>query len=275
MLIYFRSDKLRFKSTFDPKRYVALRSTACGIPQKKKSDATSKKVPTSPPRKAMTTGKAPNVIVWVDLETTGLDEKFDVPLELGVKVTDLDLTVLHQESWYIREEGWLEKLERNTLVREMHEKSGLIDELVGLPEYRRTPDGQIMSWGSNQAAFLAWRWLTEDLGLPSGEYPMAGSSVHFDRKFAERHLLVFNAFFTHRHIDVSTLKELAKRYRPDIYNAMKNDPRFDKKNAKHRGLADIDATLKELKQYLMDFLWLLNGTPGSIHDQQSVLPVFE
>lgn len=210
----------------------------------------------------MTTGNAPDVMVWVDIETTGLDPKLDVPLELGIKVTDPDLRVTHQKSWYIREEGWLARLEKNPEVYEMHKKSGLLEELLVLPKRRRLPDGQIASWGSNQAAFLAWQWLTEDLELPANEYPMCGSSVHFDRKFAERHLFVFNAFFTYRHIDVSTLKELTKIYLPDIYDAIRNNPRFDKKNAKHRVLADIDATLDELRQYLANFLLL----PGRLEE---------
>jgi oligoribonuclease (3'-5' exoribonuclease) len=192
--------------------------------------------------------------VVVDLETTGLDESQDLPLELGVKITDKDLKILAQNSWLIKPYGWQAALQANPVALDMHTKSGLVDELNATSYEFTTPEGQYMTRGYPQMSLLAWKWLTEILGLETDKYPMCGSSVHFDRKFTKEYLSAFDSFFTYRNIDVSTFKETAKIVAPGLYNEMQRDPRFDKKNTKHRVLPDIDATLAEFKVYLDQFI---------------------
>jgi oligoribonuclease len=197
----------------------------------------------------------PDGFVVVDVETTGLDELNDVVLELGVVVTDRYLNILHENSWLIQEANWLGKLiDAVPVVREMHEKSGLKSELLALPEFRPRQDSQIADWGANTAAYLAWLWLTEDIGLEPNTYPMVGSSVLLDRSFAKRRLPIFDAFFTYRCVDVSSIKELCKVLNPSLYAVMKADPKFDSANKTHRVLDDCRATIAELEFYLTNWL---------------------
>lgn len=192
------------------------------------------------------------LMVWVDLETTGLDEKTDYVLELGIKVTDTDLNVLRQKDWLIAPpEDWMEKLERTPAVLEMHMGSGLITDIehdLGIrgPFFWKDPRNEY----SNLISFFAYQWLTEGLRLEAGKYPMCGSNVaNFDRKFVAEHLPMLNGFFHYRNIDVSTVKELCRIYRPDVFEKL---PKPDKKD--HRVLADLDWSLTELRYYLDNFL---------------------
>lgn len=196
----------------------------------------------------------PKVLVWIDTETTGLNPRFEVPLELGLKVTNYDLEVLGSWSTLVQPEGWREKMKQaQPVVQEMHSASGLLGELELLPELRPRIDGQIMSWDSNVASYLAWEWLVREMKLPEGVYPMAGSSVQFDRAFALEHFPVLESFFTYRNIDVSSTKELCRIYNPRLSDLMKADERFQKANARHRVLDDISASIAELRMYRHKF----------------------
>lgn len=188
---------------------------------------------------------SPNVLVWVDIETTGLDAEKDVPLELGIKVTDTNLKVLHEKAWLVFEPGWRERLlGADSFVQEMHTKSNLKSELF---DYSLNAEETPAQFISSRAVY----WLVEVLELPTGEYPLCGSSVHFDRKFLQKYFPALHSFFSYRNIDVSTVKELCKRLRPKIYEKnILNNPRFDKANAKHRVLDDIDNSIEELKIYI-------------------------
>lgn len=228
----------------------------------------------------------PKVMVWVDEETTGLNPDTDRILELGVIITDYDLNILNERKWYIKDVGWEEALEANPFVKEMHDKSGLTAELLSLPELRtlkRMNDGSgnyplagvtgRCGWGSIQASHLAYVWLTQELKLPEGVYPMCGSSVHFDRKFAEVHLPILNSFFHYRNIDISTLKELCKILNPDLYSRIYSETGFDKANAVHRVLPDIRETLREAEFYFDNFLFIQGDASEYEEDEnQLTLP---
>lgn len=224
------------------------------------------------PTEPVHTVTPPEVLVWVDTETTGLfPYEGDVMLELGVVITDYDLNILKENSWYVRDEGWLEKLKENEFVYNMHLNSGLVDELLALPEYQHRGD-QTMSWGRQSASYLAWKWLTKELHLPGGKYPLCGSSVHFDREFIEKHMPVFHGFFHYRNIDISTLKELCKIFNPGLYSRIYNETGFDKANSKHRVLPDIRDTLAEAKFYFDNFLFQEIRGINLMFDGQDPIP---
>lgn len=195
---------------------------------------------------------AGGILVWVDTETTGLDCQCDDVLELGVKVTNKDLKVLREKSWVVvPPRGWYSKLEDKSCVMEMHENSGLLGEVLRRSEELEERNGAPMDeTNTNLVSYAAWTWLVDDLGIKPGERPMVGSNVaNFDRRFAQDKLLMFNAFFHYRNIDVSTIKELCKMYRPDIYARL---PQPDAKA--HRVLGDIDWSITELRFYLDNFI---------------------
>lgn len=195
---------------------------------------------------------ADGILVWVDTETTGLDCQCDDVLELGVKVTTRNLEVLREKSWLVvPPRGWYSKLETNLEVMEMHENSGLVGEVLRRSEELEERNGEPMDdTNTNLVSFAAWTWLVDDLGIKPGERPMVGSNVaNFDRRFAQDKLLMFNAFFHYRNIDVSTVKELCRMYRPDVY------ARLPQPAVKaHRVLEDIDWSIKELRFYLDNFI---------------------
>lgn len=193
--------------------------------------------------------------VLVDIETLGLDHAHDPVIEFGVRVVDKYLSELARKTWLVLPGVGLASFqgmfrESAEVVREMHTKNGLYEEICD------TMEGQHANYSANFQSLMAWKWLTEDLGLKSGVYPMTGSSVHFDRRFIEEQLSIFGGFFSHRNIDISSIKELCKIFNPEIYAAMKNDPRFSAENKTHRPQEDIDATLAELQFYIDNFLFV-------------------
>ena len=217
------------------------------------------------------------LLVLVDIETTGLNDVFDddVVLEVGLKVVDLQLNVIGEWSSLVDNEDWRAKVARNQFVFNMHTKSGLISAIDALYQGPRQP----CEYAPQLVALRALQWLTIDMGLPSGKLPAMGSSVQFDRDFLHREMIVLDNFFTYRNIDVSTLKELCMRYNPDLYAAIKND--FKKEDAVHRVLPDLDATIAEFRTYRDNFLFIPgNSIAAKIGDfdedeTQQILPGLE
>lgn len=187
--------------------------------------------------------------IIVDIETTGLDPRQDMVLEVGVIVTDSDLQIEAENSWLVRENGWRARLNENPVVREMHEKSGLVNDIIALPGYS-DPDRPTEA----MVALFIWRWLNDTLGLEAGVYPMTGSSVHFDRQFLNERLIVAESFFHYRNIDVSSVRSLCSAFNPEVYAVLKSDARFQKENSAHRALPDARTTLAELTFYRDHFL---------------------
>lgn len=169
---------------------------------------------------------------FVDLETTGLDAQKDNILELGIIVTDLRLDKLSGRSWYCDPpSNYKEKMD--PVVVEMHTKNGLIqaiDEGRGID--LRTVAGLALEFCHVFESNL-------------GEFPLCGSSIHFDRAFLKHHLSSFESSFFRRNIDVSTIKELVKRWHPSRLPA--------KSQSGHRALADLEFTIEELRHYKSEF----------------------
>lgn len=191
--------------------------------------------------------------VWIDMETTGLDPKQEVPLELGFIITDIDLNEIDREAWTIFDEGWdddgkYEAPHVDPFVLDMHEKSGLWKEL---PEH---------GIALQAVQVDAWKWLTKH-GVEKTD-PMCGSSVQFDREWLREWFPDTFDLFSHRNIDISTLKELMRRFSPDIY-ALMEDPMWGvahgeriTKRGIHRVLPDLEDTISEFKFYRKEFLYV-------------------
>ena len=169
------------------------------------------------------------LLVWVDCEMTGLDTENDVLVEIAVLVTDSELNIIG-EGVDVVIKATPEKLAgMNEFVTKMHTDSGLLPEI---------PNGISVS----EAEDLVLKYL-ESAGVVAGKSPLAGNSVYVDRIFISRDMPKLDAHLHYRSIDVSSIKELARRWYPKIY--------FDapKKIGNHRALGDIQDSIAELRYY--------------------------
>ena len=168
-------------------------------------------------------------IVWIDCEMTGLDQVADAVIEVAAVVTDSELNVLGEgvDIVIAPPPGALEQM--NDFVREMHTTSGLLADL---------PAGATLA--EAEAAVLAYirSWVEEP-----GKAPLAGNSIGTDKGFLERDMPDLIGHLHYRVIDVSSIKELARRWYPRVYYCS------PEKNGGHRALADILESIDELRYY--------------------------
>jgi oligoribonuclease len=176
-----------------------------------------------------------NHLLWIDMEMTGLDPDKDRIIEMAVVVTDASLTtiaegpvlVVHQpDSVLDAMDAW---------NKGTHKKSGLIDKVRASTLTDAEAEQQML-------AFL-------ELHVPPATSPMCGNSICQDRRFLARWMPKLERYFHYRNLDVSTLKELAKRWKPEVAAALT-------KHGKHEALADIYESIEELKHYRDNFLRL-------------------
>ena len=170
----------------------------------------------------------PNLI-WIDCEMTGLSLLTDALVEIAVLVTDSELNVIGEGVDVVihATDGQLEDM--NDFVREMHTNSGLITEI---------PNGITMA--AAEAKIIAY---LESASTVAGKSPLAGNSVGVDRSFIDRDMPSLSAYLHYRTIDVSSIKELARRWYPKAYF---NAPA---KTGNHRALGDIQDSIAELAYY--------------------------
>ena len=170
----------------------------------------------------------PNLI-WIDCEMTGLSLKNDLLVEIAVLVTDSELNLIGEGIDVVihATESQLEGM--NDFVREMHTNSGLITEI---------PKG--ISIAAAEAKIIAY---LESASTIAGKSPLAGNSVGVDRAFIDRDMPLLSAYLHYRTIDVSSVKELARRWNPKAYF---NAPA---KTGNHRALGDIQDSIAELAYY--------------------------
>ena len=175
----------------------------------------------------------PNNLIWIDLEMSGLDPEIERILEVALVVTDSTLNVLaespvlvvHQQPELMgRMDDW---------NKSMHAKSGLIGRVAASNLTEQNVEGQMLD-------FLAPY-------VPPKTSPMCGNSVHQDRRFLARYMPRLEGFFLYRNLDVSTLKELARRWKPEVLAGFN-------KEGRHEALADIYDSIAELKHYREHFL---------------------
>ena len=171
-------------------------------------------------------------LIWVDMEMTGLVPETHRVIEIATIVTDTNLAVLAEGPVIAihQEPAELEAMDEwNTRT---HTRSGLVD---------RVRSSTITEQGATEATLDFLRqW------VPEGKSPMCGNSICQDRRFMARHMPELETFFHYRNLDVSTLKILMQRWRPDL-------PEAPKQGA-HQALEDIRESIEELRHYRTHFL---------------------
>lgn len=167
-------------------------------------------------------------LIWIDCEMTGLSLENDALVEIAVLVTDDELNVLGDGVELVIATATENLAAMRDEVRAMHTESGLINEI---------PNGVTPS----QAEQAVLNYLTAH--TQAGKSPLAGNSVGMDRNFIARDMPQLNAFLHYRTVDVSSIKELARRWYPKVYF---NAP---KKTGNHRALGDIKHSIEELRYY--------------------------
>lgn len=190
-----------------------------------------------------TLAKSDQNFVWLDCEMTGLNPETDRLLEIAVVVTSADLTtriegpvlVIHQSDTLL---NGMDAWNKGT-----HGKSGLIDKVKASTMTEEEAEAQLI-------AFLRQY-------VPKGVAPMCGNSIGQDRRFLVRYMPKLEAFFHYRNVDVSTLKELAKRWKPEAYTSFK-------KAQKHTALADVHESIDELAHYRAHLLAVPNPATGVV-----------
>lgn len=172
-------------------------------------------------------------LVWIDMEMTGLDPEKERIIELAAVITEPDLTlvaegpvlVVHQPDELL---DAMDKWNQST-----HGKSGLIDKVKASALTEADAEEQMLE-------FLARH-------VPAGKSPMCGNTIGQDRRFMVKYMPRLEAFFHYRNLDVSTLKELALRWKPEVYRSFQ-------KQSRHEALADIYESIDELKHYREHFI---------------------
>ena len=172
-------------------------------------------------------------LVWVDMEMSGLDPDKDVVLEVALVVTDKDLNLVEEGPVLVvrQSDALLDGMDNWN--RSTHGKSGLIDKVKA----------STLSEADVELRMLAF--MKQHVG--ERKSPMCGNSICQDRRFMARHLPRLEAYFHYRNLDVSTLKELAARWRPELKEGFK-------KANNHTALADIQESIEELRYYRDKFI---------------------
>ena len=170
----------------------------------------------------------PGHLVWIDCEMTGLDASRDALIEVACLVTDGELTVLGEGISVVIKPppGAIEGM--SEFVRDMHAASGLLDELEFGVSMRDAED-RVLTYIKEHA--------------PEGKAPLAGNTVGMDRMFLERDMPTLSAWLHYRVVDVSSIKELARRWYPRAYF------HAPEKTGGHRALGDIHDSVRELRYY--------------------------
>ncbi|ABV35401.1 exonuclease, RNase T and DNA polymerase III [Shewanella sediminis HAW-EB3] len=169
-----------------------------------------------------------NNLIWVDLEMTGLDPSVDRVIEIATIVTDKELNILaegpviaiHQsEEQLARMDDWNQK---------HHGESGLVDRV------------RASKYSEEQAVAMTIAFLSQH--ATKGDSPMCGNSIGQDRRFMNRYMPELEDYFHYRNIDVSSIKELVRRWKPELMNGFT-------KQGTHKALVDIQESIAELQYY--------------------------
>ncbi|HUH41467.1 MAG TPA: oligoribonuclease [Castellaniella sp.] len=174
-------------------------------------------------------------LIWLDMEMTGLDPEKERIIEIAMVVTEPDLTpvaqapvlVIHQDETLL---DAMDKWNQST-----HGKSGLIDKV------------KASTLTESQAEDILLGFLAPL--VPEGKSPMCGNTIGQDRRFMVKYMPRLEAYFHYRNLDVSTLKELSLRWKPEVYRSFS-------KQSRHEALADIQESIAELAHYREHFIKL-------------------
>ncbi|MFM1787982.1 MAG: Oligoribonuclease [Pseudomonadota bacterium] len=172
-------------------------------------------------------------LVWVDMEMSGLDPESNRILEVAVVVTDGQLNVVAQGPVLVIHQTDEHMATMDAWNQGTHGRSGLTEKVKQSTLTEAQGEVQILEFLKTVA--------------PAGKSPMCGNTIHQDRRFMARYMPTLEAYFHYRNLDVSTIKELCRRWRPEVYKG------FEKKGA-HTALADILESIEELRYYRDHFL---------------------
>ena len=175
----------------------------------------------------------PNNLIWLDMEMSGLLPDSDRILELAVVVTDADLNVLGESPVFVVHQSDAVLDGMDAWNKGAHGRSGLIEKV------------KASKLSEDDVATQMIAFLKEF--VPAGKSPMCGNSICQDRRFMARYMPSLEEYFHYRNLDVSVFKELARRWKPEIYSGFK-------KASKHEALADIYESIDELKYYREHFI---------------------
>ena len=191
--------------------------------------------PVTPASEAVHLPKSDQNLVWLDCEMSGLDPKINRLLEVAIVITSPDLSI---------------RVEGPVLVIRQTDAH-----LAKMDKWNRSTHGHSGLTAKVRASKLSTPKAEEELlafikkYVPRSTSPMCGNTIGQDRRFLQRYMPKLEKYFHYRNLDVSTLKELAKRWRPELHNG------FKKKQA-HTALADVNESIEELVYYRERFLKL-------------------
>ncbi|MCL1142239.1 oligoribonuclease [Shewanella gaetbuli] len=169
-----------------------------------------------------------NNLIWVDLEMTGLEPAVDRIIEIATLVTDQDLNIIAQGPVLAIHQSDEVLAGMDDWNQKHHGESGLIERV------------KASQYSEQDAIQLTIDFLSQY--VPKGASPMCGNSIGQDRRFLNKYMLELEDYFHYRNIDVSTIKELVRRWQPETMNG------FSKKNT-HQALEDIKESIAELQFY--------------------------
>ena len=170
----------------------------------------------------------PNNLIWIDMEMSGLDPEIDRVLEVAIVITTSQLEVVAEAPTLVvyQPAGVLDRMD--DWNKGTHGKSGLIDRVKASTLTDAEVEAQMLAFVSQH--------------VPPRLSPICGNSVHQDRRFLVRYMPKLEEYFLYRNLDVSTLKELARRWKPEVMAGLT-------KHGKHEALADIHESISELRYY--------------------------
>ena len=170
----------------------------------------------------------PSNLIWIDIEMSGLNPETDRILEIAILITNSQLELVAEGPMVVVHQPPAVLDAMDDRNKGTHGKSGLTDRVKASTLSEADAENQLLAFVSQH--------------VPKSVSPICGNSVHQDRRFLVKYMPALEAYFLYRNLDVSTLKELVRRWKPDLLAGLV-------KHGKHEALADIHESINELRYY--------------------------